>query len=133
MLAVALFGSVARTALIYGRPDRITEISGDDISDFTRGFVEVLEENQEILTANRLYDALSDRSVRAGRPAPRYVSLDTADHAGGDFIFVPPPATRSLKVQDVERARAEVTPSSEVMEQVFWDLIKEGLPRLGEV
>lgn len=86
----------SRVVLTSGANVPVKDESGDHThSLFAKYFIEVLRQNQNVLSGQMLSYELASR-VRAAaenpdRVTPSYTSLQDAGHRGGDFFFVPVP------------------------------------------
>jgi hypothetical protein len=84
-----------RTALTSGGEHPVLDIGEGGHSVFTGALLEVLEENQTILEAERLFLAIRTRVVNAANryrmeQIPTYWPIQFAGHESlGDFIFIP--------------------------------------------
>ncbi len=117
---------MTRSRTVLASRNSKTGTKGDDNghSIFARTFVEALDENSEVLLGQGLFESMKERIAAAGDPEPHYFALAASNDQGGEFPFVPVPARRG--VQAVYRDQtASIEPSQEVMEQAFWDLIKD--------
>ena len=89
----------SRTVLASGDIKPVLDSGGGGHSIFARAFLDVLKENGEVLEGQRLYQQVSARVAYAasavildGGPfeqIPQYAPIKYADHALGDFLFVP--------------------------------------------
>jgi len=84
-----------RTALTSGGEHPVLDVGEGGHSVFTGAFLEVLEENKEILETERLFLAIRTRVVTAAdqyhmEQIPTYWPIQFAGHESlGDFIFIP--------------------------------------------
>jgi uncharacterized caspase-like protein len=118
--------TMTRSRTVLASRNSKTGTKGDDNghSIFARNFVEALDENSEVLLGQSLFESMKERIAAAGDPEPHYFALAASNDQGGEFPFVSVPAHRG--VQAVHRDQtASIEPSQEVMEQAFWDLIKD--------
>jgi hypothetical protein len=85
----------SRTALTSGSIKPVN-IAGGSHSLFAKAFLDVLRENDEILTGLRLYQKVSARVVQAAvDQSPQYAPIQFAGHEAGDFILVPAAMARA--------------------------------------
>lgn len=92
-LLKALSQARARTVLTSGGVQPVMDGGGGKHSVFARAFLEVLQDNDGVLEAQRLYREVAARVlVLAERfrveQKPEYAPLKFAGHESGDFIFV---------------------------------------------
>ncbi len=84
-----------RTAMTSGGLSPVLDSGGGGHSIFTKAFLDVLEENTEILETERIFLAIRNRVMRAAQrlnteQIPTYAPVSMAGHESlGDFIFVP--------------------------------------------
>lgn len=84
----------SRLLLASGGDQPVLDAGGQGNSVFARALLDILEENQEILTAPLLFERLQQR-VKAGAArnkfvqVPQFRSIKSAGHEAGDFFFVP--------------------------------------------
>ena len=84
----------SRTALTSGGLAPVLDAGGDGHSVFAHAFLEILEQNDNILEGQRLYQELSARVTYAARnyqfeQLPQYAPIKFAGHEAGDFFLVP--------------------------------------------
>jgi uncharacterized caspase-like protein len=84
----------SRTVLSSGDLQPVLDSGGGNHSVFAKAFLDALNENDEILTGQRLYDRVSARVAFAAAAElleqnPQYAPIRFAGHESGDFIFVP--------------------------------------------
>jgi uncharacterized caspase-like protein len=90
----ALLSKRSRTALTSGGLEPVLDEGGGGHSVFARRFLDVLEANEDVLEAQRLYQAVSARvthdaaNIRFDQ-VPQYAPIQFAGHESGDFFFVP--------------------------------------------
>lgn len=83
-----------RTVMTSGGVQPVLDSGANDHSVFASALLNVLQNNDEILEANRLFDALSpivtSQSAKLGyTQTPTYRAIVFAGHEGGDFLFIP--------------------------------------------
>ena len=87
-------GKRARVVLSSGGVQPVLDDDGGRHSVFARAFLEVLEENDDILEGQGLYQAVSRRVASSAAAqkfdqVPQYAPIKYAGHEAGDFFFVP--------------------------------------------
>jgi hypothetical protein len=90
----ALARTRARTVLTSGGLQPVMDGGGGKHSVFAKSFLQVLQDNQEPLEAQRLYREVAARVLHYAtqfkmEQKPEYAPLKFAGHESGDFIFVP--------------------------------------------
>ena len=90
----AMVKARARTVLTSGGVQPVLDGGGGKHSVFARIFLEVLQENNDAMEAQRLYREVAARVLdQASRfqieQRPEYAPLKFAGHESGDFLFVP--------------------------------------------
>lgn len=90
----ALVQARARTVLTSGGVQPVLDGGGGKHSVFAKALVQVLQQNEEVLEAQRLYREVAARVLDAAsrykfEQQPEYAPLKFAGHESGDFIFVP--------------------------------------------
>ena len=90
----AMVKARARTVLTSGGIQPVLDGGGGKHSVFARIFLEVLQENNDAMEAQRLYREVAARVLdQASRfqieQRPEYAPLKFAGHESGDFLFVP--------------------------------------------
>lgn len=78
----------SRTVLTSGGLEPVLDDGDGKHSIFARVFLDILQENQGVLEAGRLFVSLRDRVALNADQTPQYAPIRKAGHAGGDFIFV---------------------------------------------
>lgn len=91
---VAAAALPSRTVLTSGGVQPVMDGGGGANSIFAKHFIELLEDNSNVLEISALYDDLFDRvSSGASRlnveQSPRFSTLADAGHMNGEFLFVP--------------------------------------------
>ena len=84
----------SRTALTSGGVQPVPDTGSGKHSYFTRAFLNVLQDNNRLLEAQRLYREVSSSLALASidspiAQAPGYSPIQFAGHESGDFFFVP--------------------------------------------
>jgi hypothetical protein len=87
-------GGHSRTALTSGGVQPVPDTGTGKHSYFTRAFLNVLQDNNRLLEAQRLFREVSSSMALATIDSPipqnpRYAPIAFAGHEGGDFFFVP--------------------------------------------
>ncbi len=114
-----MVGGHSRTVMTAGGVQPIADTGTGKHSYFTRAFVNVLQDNNRLLEAQRLYREVSSSmalsTINSPIPQnPQYSPIAYAGHAGGDFFFAPKGSrTASAKSHTSDGAQtlvAAVTP-----------------------
>lgn len=89
----------SRTVLSSGDLQPVLDSGGGGHSVFAKAFLDALNENDELITGQHLYNRVSARVAYAAAAEmleqnPQYAPIRFAGHEAGDFVFVPKP-TRS--------------------------------------
>lgn len=84
----------SRTVLSSGDLQPVLDSGGGNHSVFAKAFLDALNENDEIITGQRLYDRVSARVAFAAAAElleqnPQYAPIRFAGHESGDFVFIP--------------------------------------------
>ena len=84
----------SRLLLASGGDQPVLDAGGQGNSVFARALLDILESNQEILTAPSLFELIQQRvKIGAARnnfvQVPEFRSIKSAGHEAGDFFFVP--------------------------------------------
>lgn len=84
----------SRTVLSSGDLQPVLDIGGGDHSVFAKAFLDVLNENGDVLAGQQLYRHVSARVTYAAdalavEQIPQYAPVRFAGHESGDFLFVP--------------------------------------------
>ncbi len=90
----AMVKARARTVLTSGGVQPVLDGGGGAHSVFARIFLEVLDENNDAMEAQRLYREVAARVLNLSsrfqlEQRPEYAPLKFAGHESGDFLFVP--------------------------------------------
>ena len=83
-----------RTVMTSGGVQPVLDSGPGGHSVFTSALLTILRDNDGVLEANRLFDAIYPRVLVASRrmgyqQTPTYRAIKFAGHEGGDFLFVP--------------------------------------------
>lgn len=79
----------SRTVLTSGALEPVLDSGGEGHSIFAQSFLRALQENQQIIVMDDLYDSIRQYVVVNARQTPLYSTIRFAGHDNGDFIFVP--------------------------------------------
>jgi hypothetical protein len=80
-----------RVVLSSGGLEPIQDGQGSGHSVFTGAFLAALESNRGILDGQSLFEQIQEIVTAGASQTPEYANVRDADHAGGDFLFVPTP------------------------------------------
>ena len=80
-----------RVVLTSGGLEPIQDGQGSGHSVFTGALLAALESNGEILDGQTLFARIQQIVTTGASQTPEYANIEGADHAGGDFLFVPIP------------------------------------------
>jgi len=83
-----LLAKKSRTVLTSGGLEPVIDSGGDGHSVFAQAFLDVLNENENVLEGQRLFTVLRRKVVLNADQTPEYSDIRRAGHNGGDFIFV---------------------------------------------
>ncbi len=83
-----LLSKKSRTVLTSGGLEPVIDSGGDGHSVFAQAFLDVLNENENVLEGQRLFTVLRRKVVLNADQTPEYSDIRRAGHNGGDFIFV---------------------------------------------
>ena len=78
----------ARTALVSGGLEPVTDQGSGGHSVFAGAFLAALRENRDVMGGQALYDAIKRPVVLNADQTPQYSDIRRAGHDGGDFLFV---------------------------------------------
>ncbi len=78
----------ARTALVSGGLEPVTDSGMGGHSVFAGAFLAALAENTDVIDGQGLYDAIKRPVVLNADQTPQYSDIRRAGHDGGDFLFV---------------------------------------------
>ncbi len=78
----------ARTALVSGGLEPVTDQGSGGHSVFAGAFLAALRENPDVMGGQALYDAIKRPVVLNADQTPQYSDIRRAGHDGGDFLFV---------------------------------------------
>lgn len=84
----------SRTVMTSGGLKPVLDSGGGDHSVFAKHLIEVLDKNETIIEAQRLYREVATRVSSAAaavrmEQVPQYAPIQYAGHESGDFFFVP--------------------------------------------
>jgi uncharacterized caspase-like protein len=90
----ALAAKKVRTVMTSGGVQPVLDSGSNGHSVFANALTRILNDNKDLLEANRLFDAISPQVISASavygyKQTPTYRALTFAGHEGGDFLFVP--------------------------------------------
>ena len=77
----------ARVTLTSGGLEPVYDGTGKH-SPFARAFMGVLEDNEDIIDGNRLFNRIRKGVAVNADQTPEYANIRKAGHEGGDFLFV---------------------------------------------
>ena len=112
----------SRTALVSGGLEPVLDGGGQGHSVFTRAFLTVLRESNEVTDVQQLFTAVRRKVIVNADQTPEYSDIHRAGHDGGDFLFAPISLTREVAVG--EPAAASSTADSTI-ELTFWNSVKD--------
>jgi len=78
----------ARTALVSGGLEPVTDRGSGGHSVFAGAFLAALRENPDVMGGQSLYDAIKRPVVLNADQTPQYSDIRRAGHDGGEFLFV---------------------------------------------
>ena len=79
----------ARTALVSGGLEPVVDTGRGGHSVFANAFLQALRNNGDAIDGQQLFKKVRETVVIAADQTPQYSDIRKADHAGGDFVFVP--------------------------------------------
>ncbi len=79
----------SRTVLTSGGLEPVLDAGGGQHSVFAQAFLRTLEDNDQIIDMDSLYEKIRRRVVLNARQTPLYSDIRFAGHDDGDFVFVP--------------------------------------------
>jgi hypothetical protein len=90
----ALAQHKVRTVMTSGGVQPVLDSGVNGHSVFANALLRILGDNNDLMEANRLFDAISPQVVSGSAQyhysqVPTYRALTYAGHEGGDFLFVP--------------------------------------------
>ena len=88
----------SRTVLTSGGLEPVQDDGGGIHSVFAKALITILENNDDLLEAGKLFIQLRDKVILNADQTPQYAPIRKAGHDGGDFIFVPTQISRSPSV-----------------------------------
>jgi len=106
----------ARTVMTSGGLEPVLDAGGQGHSVFTRAFLDVLREADDVIEGQALFSEVRRKVIVNAQQTPEYADIRQAGHDGGDFLFVPlnraRPATSTVGAPQAD------------YEMAFWDAIK---------
>ena len=95
----AMVNGRSRTVLTSGGLQPVPDVGSGNHSYFARAFLNVLQDNNRLLEAQRLYREVATSvaltSVNAPVPqSPQYAAIRYAGHESGEYFFLPKDAGR---------------------------------------
>jgi len=78
----------ARTALVSGGLEPVTDSGSGGHSVFAGAFLAALRENRGVIDGHTLYQTIKRPVVLNAHQTPQYSDIRLAGHEGGDFVFV---------------------------------------------
>lgn len=84
----------SRTALTSGGLEPVQDDGGGIHSVFANALITILDGNDDLLEAGKLFIQLRDKVILNADQTPQYAPIRKAGHDGGDFIFVPTQISR---------------------------------------
>ena len=88
-LLIRLNSKRSRTVLTSGGLEPVQDDGGGKHSVFANALITILENNNDILEAGKLFIQLRDKVILNADQTPQYAPIRKAGHDGGDFIFIP--------------------------------------------
>lgn len=116
----------SRTALTSGGLEPVLDAGGGGHSVFARAFLEALDENEDVIDGQSLFDRVKGSVVANADQTPEYETIRKAGDQGGDFVFVPVGA--ELPVTATTRPAGTPPPAAvdeRTLEFAFWDGVKD--------
>ncbi|MGB0747596.1 MAG: caspase family protein [Magnetospiraceae bacterium] len=83
----------SRTVITSGGLEPVSDGGGGEHSVFARALIDALQDNNEVIEAQGLFELIRTRVVVNADQTPEYSDVRKAGHDGGDFIFVPQTGT----------------------------------------
>jgi hypothetical protein len=77
----------SRTVLTSGGLEPVLDGAGGNHSVFASVFIDILNENEQIMDATELFEKLRRPVMLHSPQTPQYSDLRLAGHEGGDFLF----------------------------------------------
>jgi hypothetical protein len=74
--------------LSSGGVEPVLDGGGGGHSVFTKAFLSVLRENQDVLEGSALFSLVRRKVVLNAHQTPEYADIRFAGHDGGDFLFI---------------------------------------------
>ena len=78
----------ARTALVSGGLEPVSDAGGGEHSVFAKAFVDVLLSNTGIVDMSQVFSSMRRQVILNAEQTPQYGDIRQTGHEGGDFIFV---------------------------------------------
>ena len=78
----------SRTVLSSGGLEPVLDGGGGQHSVFTKAFLDVLEENPDVLEGSALFSLVRRKVALNAEQTPEYADIRFAGHDGGDFLFI---------------------------------------------
>lgn len=88
-LLVRLNSKRSRTVLTSGGLEPVQDDGGGKHSVFANALITLLEDNDNLLEAGKLFIQLRNKVILNADQTPQYAPIRKAGHDGGDFIFIP--------------------------------------------
>ncbi len=93
-------------------------------TDFAQNFVAALSKDADILFGRDVFDAMTEHARNFGQSIPRYEVLADPEDQSGYFPFVSAYGDAGTPKLN-EDPEGEITPSEEILEEAFWNLVKD--------
>ncbi len=77
----------SRTAITSGGLEPVADSGGDNHSVFAQAFLEILNDNDNVIEAEYIFARLRDKVILNADQTPEYSNIRKVGHNGGDFIF----------------------------------------------
>ena len=88
-LLIRLNSKRSRTVLTSGGLEPVQDDGGGKHSVFANALITLLENNDDLLEAGKLFIQLRNKVILNADQTPQYAPILKAGHDGGDFIFIP--------------------------------------------
>ena len=88
-LLIRLNSKRSRTVLTSGGLEPVQDDGGGQHSVFANALISLLEDNEGLLEAGKLFIQLRNKVILNADQTPQYAPILKAGHDGGDFIFIP--------------------------------------------
>ena len=114
----------SRTALTSGGVQPVPDTGSGKHSYFTRAFLNVLQDNNRMLEAQRLYREVSSSLALAAidspiAQSPGYSPIQFAGHESGDFFFVPKGARTAAETPKAPAAQPQIVAANVAAQPVM--------------